>query len=411
MPIEEKETGPNAAAGGRRSDPARPDFWRAATAICLSLTVVMALIAGVIALIYGSGRFHNGERDFVQYWVVGQLLVHGENPYGIEGNSRLERSIGVHRNYPGFNIAPNPPVIFWLTLPLGLVGIRTAAIFWLLLLLVGLAASIRMIWVLNGRPGGGLYLLGLCFTPVIYCVMIGQLGILLLLCVTAFLLLHNSRPFAAGAVLAFCMVKPHLFLPLGAVLILWGLQRRSYRLLMGFAAALAATVAIAFWLDPHAWGQWAELMRSLALIDRPVPTLSRWFRRMVDEPATWVQFVPEIAGCLWGAWYFWTRRARWNWMDEGLLLTIVSVGCAPFAWVTDEALLLPALLTAAYRAQRSGRSLLPLALILAAELFELLRGAGLLTSAYVWAVPAYLGWYLYATWRSQTPAAAVESTA
>lgn len=396
LPIEEKKEGTNPGQARRR-----PDAWRIATAICLSVTVLMALVAGVIALIYGSGRINNGQRDFVQYWVVGQLLVHGENPYGVEENLRLERAIGVERPYPAFNIAPNPPVIFWLALPLGLAGIRTAAMLWLLLLIAGLAVSIRIVWILNGRPSGGLHLLSLCFMPVIYCVMIGQLGILMLLCVALFLLLHDSRPFTAGAVLAFCLVKPHLFVPLGLVLVLWVFSRRSYRVLVGFALALAAMSAIAFLLDPRAWAQWAQLMRSLALIERPVPTLSMWFRRMVDWQATWLQFVPEAAGCAWGAWYFWTRRDRWDWMDQGLLLMIVSVGCAPFAWVTDEALLLPAILTAAYRAQKSGRSLLPLVLIFGAELFQLLRGAGLLGSAYVWTVPAYLAWYLYATWGNE----------
>lgn len=406
LPIQEEKEGTNPAQARRR-----PDAWRIATAICLSVTVLMALVAGVIALIYGSGRINNGQRDFVQYWVVGQLLMHGENPYGIEENLRLERVIGVERPYPAFNIAPNPPVIFWLTLPLGLVGIKTAAILWLLLLIASLAVSIRIVWILNGRPKGGLYLLSLCFMPVIYCVMIGQLGILMLLCVALFLWLHDSRPFAAGAVLAFCMVKPHLFLPLGVVLVLWVFSRKSYQVLVGFAVALAGMSAIAFWLDPHAWAQWAQLMRSLALIERPVPTLSMWFRRMVDWQAAWVQFVPEAAGCAWGAWFFWSRRDRWKWMDHGLLLMIVSVGCAPFAWVTDEALLLPAIVTAAYRAQQSGRSLLPLVLIFGTELFQLLRGAGLLGSAYVWTVLAYLAWYLYATGGKEKRAALVEAGA
>lgn len=408
-PIQEKEAASPATA--RPATGARPGALQVITAICVSVTVLLALVAGAAAVSYGTGRFHIGERDFVQYWVTGQLLVQHENPYAVAGNLRMERSIGVTRPFPQFNITPNPPVIFWLLYPLGLVDVKTGGLLWMLLLMACLGISVWIVWNLNGRPRGALILLSLCFTPAIYCVMIGQLGILLLICVSLFLWLHKSHPFAAGAALAFCAVKPHLFVPVGVALILWAVYQRAYRVFLGLGVALAASAALAFWLDPHAWGQWSGLVRLMGLIDRPVPTWSMCFRRAVDPPATWVQFVPEAAACVWAAWYFWTRRTRWDWMDQGMLLLIVSVGCAPFAWVTDESLLLPALMAAMFRGQRSGRMLLPFVLILAGELFDLLRGGGILTTAYLWTMPAYLVWYLYATWGSAARATVAETGA
>ena len=79
------------------------------------------------------------------------------------------------------------------------------------------------------------------------------------------------------------------------------------------------------------------------------------------------------------------------------MLLIVSVACAPYAWFTDEAVLLPAVLVAVYRADALDRSLLPFGLATGAALIELLAGVQLTTPFYLWTVPAWLAWYLYAS--------------
>jgi hypothetical protein len=84
-------------------------------------------------------------------------------------------------------------------------------------------------------------------------------------------------------------------------------------------------------------------------------------------------------------------------MDQGLLLLLVSVACAPYAFFFDETILLPAVLVALYRAAQSGRSLLPLAIIAGAALIEVLAVVQITSPFYLWTAPAWLAWYLYAT--------------
>ena len=332
--------------------------WEIVTAVCLSFTVMMALLAGVSAVIYGSGYGANGTRDFAEYWAAGRLLVHGENPYDFSASARLEQAAGMHRDLS--HITPSPPPILWLLVPLGFVNFKAAAIVWMMFLSASFLLSVKLLSILNGQPGNRLYLLSFCFLPPIYCVMSGQIGNFLLLGVTLFLFLHESHPFWAGAALVICTVKPHLFLPFGLVLILWILRRKRYRILIGFAAALMTVSAIAAGFDPHAWAQWVQWLRIAKPAEITAPTLSSWFRFLTDQAAGWLEFLPAAIACAWALWYFFTRRSRWNWMEDGLLLLIISVGCAPYAWVTDEALLLPALLVSAYRGRQLGRSLLPL---------------------------------------------------
>src|SRR5260370_16723347 len=104
-------------------------------------------------------------------------------------------------------------------------------------------------------------------------------------------------------------------------------------------------------------------MMTTGVLDAFVPTLSVIFRFFIDRNAVWLQFLPEGGGCVWAIWYFWSRRSCWSWRDQGLLLLLVSAACTPYAWFSDEAMLLPALLAALYRVVHSCPSLLPLVVL------------------------------------------------
>jgi hypothetical protein len=340
-----------------------------------AIACLLAVATGILVVAMSDDTI--GKRDFVEYWAAGQQLVHGANPYDGEAILRLERGAGFVEDHP--LITFSPPIAFVWALPLGFFAARTGAILWLLAIMLCLMASIRILWGMQGRPPGQLHLLGYLFAPVLGCLMAGQLGIFLLLGVVLFLRFHQSRPLLAGAAL----------LP-------WALSRKAYRILAGIAAVMLAACALVFCFDPHAWQQYAQMMSHAQPTDLFVPTLSMVFRLLVDSRLVWLQFVPEAAACVWALWYLWTRRSHWNWMDQGLLLLLVSELCAPYAWFTDEAMVLPAVLAAAYRADKSGRSLIPFGLLAGAALIELLAGVKMTTPFYLWTAPAWLAWYLYA---------------
>jgi F0F1-type ATP synthase assembly protein I len=313
--------------------------------------------AGVAILVMIAKSNNAGQRDFISYWSAGQQLVNGGDPYDAAAIQRLERSAGYDQDYR--LIMRNPPIAFFMALPLGLVSANTGIVFWQLALLASLVLSIRMLWNLHGCPDNRLHLLGYCFAPVMECLMAGQLGIFLLLGVVLFLYYHKSRPMISGAALLLCAVKPHLFVPLGLILLIWVVWTRAFRILAGFSAALLASCTLAFFVDRHAWSQYSQMMSSSGIMGEIVPTLSEFFRILVHRDAVWLQFVPQVAGCIWALWYFWTRRTAWSWMNQGLLLLLVSVVCAPYSLLTDEAILLPAVLAGIYRADEAGRSILP----------------------------------------------------
>jgi Glycosyltransferase family 87 len=337
------------------------------------------------------------ERDFIQYWAAGRQLIQGGNPYDIAAILRLERAAGLDADKA--MVSFSPPVALILAFPLGLVNPKTGLTIWLLCLIASLAMSIWLLWALNGNPDSRMHLLAFLYAPALVCLTAGQLGDFFLLGVVLFLYLHNSRPFLAGAALMPCALKPHLFLPFALVLLLWAVSRKEYRILAGFFAALLVSCSLSLCLDLHAWSQYSQMMNVARPMNLFVPTLSMVFRLFVDRNALWLQFLPDAACCCWAAWYFWSRRTQWSWLDHGLLVLLASVACASYALFTDEAVLLPAVLTGLYRASNGRRSLLPLGLIAGVALIEGLRSVPITSAYYMWTSPAWLAWYLYATAR------------
>ncbi len=49
-------------------------------------------------------------------------------------------------------------------------------------------------------------------------------------------------------------------------------------------------------------------------------------------------------GCIWALAYFWPRRRSWDWFENGSLLVLVSIFVAPFGWIFDQSLAIPAIL-------------------------------------------------------------------
>ena len=365
---------------------------RAVAAACI-VAAGVCFVTGVF--IVGLNDKKATERDFIQYWASGKQLIRAANPYDPVAILQLERSAGLEGFHP--KVTYSPPVALFLVWPLGLVSAKTGLILWLLTLIGCLSVSVWILWLLNGRPSSRLHLFGYVFAPALACLMAGQLGIFMLLGLVLFFYLYRLRPFLAGAALLPCALKPHLFLPFALVLLLWVVRRKTYRILAGFFANLAASCALSLYLDSHVWQQYSETMRTTGVLQAWVPTLSVSLRFLVDRDAVWLQLVPEAGVCVWAIWYYWVRRDSWSWMREGLILLLVSTMCTPYAWFTDETILLPAVLAGIYRAADSRRLLVFFGLIAGVSLIEVLRSVPLTSPYYLWTTPAWLAWYLIAT--------------
>jgi hypothetical protein len=337
-------------------------------------------------------RHSVANRDFIVYWATGQQLAHHGNPYDPAAINRIEHDAGFEGRASYY--MRNAPWALPLAFPLGYVSPVAAALPWSLLMLGLLIASVRIVFRQLGSPGEHLEWLGYCFPPALFCVILGQTSIFLLFGLALFLRLHKTRPFAAGAALWLCTFKPHLFLPFGLVLLVWIVVSRSYRILLGGVAAMAAGLLITEWIDPSALAQYADYMRTSNTTREFTANLGDLLRAI--HPAWgWLALLPAILGCLWALAYFWPRRRAWDWLDHGSLLMLVSLLVAPFGWIFDQSLAIPALLFALARTpSRTAVSVLALIYILIE--IEIVSPFALASAAYLWTAPAWLLWFLFA---------------
>lgn len=383
---------PDQALPPLATPPAAAFTGRRIAAACIVLAGFL-LVSAVLALTLAPSN--PAGRDFIEYWAAAQRLAHHASPYSWDGVLAVEKSAGFGLERPEFWYSP--PSDLMLALPLGYVSARTGLLLWVTGLFAALCLALWLLWRLEGRPNSLLPLAALAFAPALACIQAGQISLLMLLGLTVFLSFHATRPFLAGAAMLPCTLKPHLFLPFALTLLLWALFGRRFRLLAGFAAAFLAGCAVTFSFDPYAWAEYAQMMRTEGMLHEFVPTLAESLRYAIHRDSVWIQFVPEVLACAWAAWYFWTRRTHWNWMEQGLVVLLVSAVCRPYGWFFDESVLLPALLVAALRARPAGRSLLPIGLAAAAALVLYLAGLPLAGHAYLWTTVAWLACFLYGT--------------
>ncbi len=201
---------------------------------------------------------------------------------------------------------------------------------------------------MQGRPASRIHWLAVSFAPALICLFIGQTALFSLLGLTLFLRLYRERPFLAGLALWLCALKPHLFLPFWVVLLVWVVLSRSYKIVAGAAVALAASSTLAYLIDPTAWRDYAQMMQAPGIAKEFIPCLSDAMRLWLSPQTIWLQYLPAVLACIWALVYFWRRRNAWDWMRDGSLLMLVSILAAPYCWLYDQAVLIPALLQGAY---------------------------------------------------------------
>jgi hypothetical protein len=377
----------------------KQDYDIAEFAIALVSGLTLAITALFLCVAPLTGKIA-GARDFVVYWATGQQLVHHADPYSIDAMMRIERDAGLPARF-GVLFMRNPPWGLPITYPLGFIGVRVGALLWSLILLACLWLSVRMVWQMHGRPSYLLNFLGLSFAPALMCLIVGQTSLFALLGLVLFLRLHKTRPFLAGMSLWLCALKPHLFLAFGVVLLAWVMVKGCYKVLLGAAVAMAASCGLAWLIDPTAWADYSPMMRTYGIENEFIPCWSVVLRLWVSPKATALQYVLPALGCSWALIYFWRRRHTWDWIRDGSVLVLVSILTAPYYWLFDQAIAVPALLHAAYFT----RSRVLLALLALASIgveAGMVMGYQLPSLIYLWTAPAWLVWYLLAMrWRRE----------
>ena len=355
------------------------------------VAAALMLVMGVLILIYAMSANEAAQRDFICYWATGQQLVHHADPYDGQAILQIEKSIGYSASSPFF--MSEPPTALFIALPLGFLSAKTGAVLWSLAIIVCLMASIRLLWILNGRPPDRLHLVGYLFPPALACLLAGDTGVFLLFGVVLFLYFHDSKPYLAGAALIVLALKPQLFLPFDLVLLLWIVAGKRFRIAIGALTAIGLCIIFSVLLDRSAWSHYAQITAE-QIDDQIVPTASFLFQMLLAQNHPWVQFIPTAVACAWATRRYLNSHAQWNWQNDMPVLLLISVMTSPNAWFTDEAIVLPAILYGLYQTSNAGRSLIPYCCVAGVALIEVFANVDITSGLYIWTAPAWLLWYL-----------------
>jgi hypothetical protein len=368
----------------------------------------------VLAIHFPNIRQNVALRDSIAYWSAGYLLTHHQNPYDHQTVLRLEREQGYTDQRP--LVLRTPPWSLFMVSVLGFVGPFGAWVVWIAISLACLLSGIRIsakLYRCGKAPQNLFTLIGYTFAPVPACLVSGQMGLVLMLGIVLFLWLEPKRPLLAGAVLVLPFAKPHLLSLFWIVFIVWVVQRKKREVAIGFFGSLTVATSIALVLDPRVFQHYREMLQAASIGNEFIPALSGVLRLLFFRRMFWVQFVPFTAGLGWCIWYFFRNASWWDWRLHGPALLVVSVLTTPYEWLSDETVLLPAILQAAvfvYAVRTQLKvgakiGMVVIALLNVLLLLILKSKVPFSTGIYFWSSLVWFSWYFCARkWHSRARA-------
>jgi hypothetical protein len=303
-------------------------------------------------------------------------------------------------------------------MPFGLLPFGVSRLVWLVLHLGLFVTCADLLWRYYGGPAKDrwwAWVLALAFVPTLIVLRMGQIGPLLLLGIVAFLYLERrGLDWWAGAALLLPAIKPQLVYLFGLAVLIWAVDRRRWRILLGGSLALLAAVGTAMLANPQVLSEYRY-----ALANPPsgnvTPTFGALLRLAFGEDQTWLQFVPTVIGLIWFPFYWLSHRKTWAWEAQAPMLLLVSFLTTSYgAWVFDLVILLVPMLQAAVWAFSSRERRLVLA---ALGCYLAINGVALAMNlgeasypAFIWMAPAiFLSYVALGRWRLRVGAQGVPS--
>lgn len=288
------------------------------------------------------------QHDFIEYWSAAHLLCARANPYSLLEMLKLQNAFGWHEGDPLMFVCP--PWALPLIAPLGVVSsYGTAWIVWMAVLVVSLALASRLLMDLYFQElripevsdtSFCRCLFVFTFYPVLLCLKFAQMAPFLLLGLAGFLFFIRRNHFAlAGCFLALTAAKPQLLFLVWAAVFLESARRKRWVALVFAFGVIATLTAIALFLDPGAFQQYRDLIRTPYLSINPSGITAMIRRSLKGWDTYWMQFVPPFFGVAWLGIHWRRRRATWDWLEEMPILVTVSVLTSAYGWVFDQTVL------------------------------------------------------------------------
>ncbi len=282
--------------------------------------------------------------DFYYYWAAARVFFGGGNPYDTKALHDALSVTGIPFG-TDFTMFPYPPTLLPWLFPLSLLSPSAALACWLTLLTfsaIALGMLARRIFSVGKEVSPLLWVcILLSFAPLLRGMMLGQVAVVLAMLVTLGLsLLKRERAILAGLVLSFILWKPQSYLILFTALLAIELRAGKLKLLIGLASGLLSQVLIVVTMRPSIIYEYAQFVKSsgqklIALENNP----TIWICNALEFPDAFI-LVPALSMALVGCWSW---KYGLTWEQIFAVICPVSLLSAPFGWIHESLLLVPAL--------------------------------------------------------------------
>jgi hypothetical protein len=314
--------------------------WLRRGAIFIALSIVALAV-----LLYLSHTWMSIPLDFSTYLSSTKALLNQQNAWNADQINAISHA---DYSYPDtFNAYGlwTPPTVMLFLVPFTFLPFPLAAYLWTFinLLLFWLAARLMHSWLpsLSTRRQIGLWLL---YPPAIALLIWGQISGLVLLAYLLFIhLAQQRRDFAAGAVLIAATFKPHLGYLAVIFIAWWVFKQRRCQIALGFGAIMLVELGLITLLNPH-WLIDYKTALAAPPLSFEASTISRVLYRSVFPDTPWVQFAGLIMSSAILIIYLILRQNPIDLLPTVPMLMAYSVVCAPYGWIYDQLVILPAFL-------------------------------------------------------------------
>jgi hypothetical protein len=219
----------------------------------LKLVIILGLFNWLALLLASKGQV----LDFSVLYTAGGVIAEGHRTQLFDASTQTEfqHRVLAMRGLLPFNHLAYESLLF---IPLALLPFKLALWIWRAVSLAMLVVSTRLLSRSFKSSNTQTLLLSFALFPIVLAIVQGQDSIVLLLLFSASIaLLTQGHDRSAGALLALALFKPHLVLPIAAVLI-W---KRGHRFMQGFGGGGLAVILVSIAITGlGGWRQMTALM-------------------------------------------------------------------------------------------------------------------------------------------------------
>lgn len=377
--------------------------------------VWILLAVGIFVLIRLSPTLTNpaylNADDFFHFWVSGNQNFHGLNPFDPQTIERMRSQEGGIPIQTTISVTLNPPWVISVFMPFGLLDYSISRMIWLILTIGIIQLSAQVLWqVYSGGQNKRWFgiLAVFIFSPTISALEKGQITIFALLGLTGFLyfIIIKRNDWLAGACLSLVSFKPQLVLLFWLALLIWVIQQRHWKILLGVIIAILFLTIVTILFNPLVLQQYFTMLHSYSISDWANPTIGsylRFFWLGIDK--FWLQYLPSLIGAVWFLYYWYHHYKLWDWANELPIILLASLITSPYAWTYDQVILIPAIIQATIWIvvdwKRYSTVIIAIS-YLALNLLNLLLHTKLDEFWFIWLAPTLLILYLITRWRYST---------